>query len=196
MFFLPPVYKEEDWKCYHVFECAAKKCCATAGQFVKCNIDTTNATSTSNLHGHAACFYGEEVAAAAMKVTNLDQACKVLKSDKNNLWNGSITLAFQKAGQELVTYSITTPSNVEVWANHIKWMCESKQPFKLVHDPGYHQNMKVGRLHQYVPSATVVSCDVRGVFTEACKKITSFLQVHCGQYLPQMKLYKPYNVGS
>ena len=135
---------------------------------VKRNIDSANATSTSNLKGHATQCSGEDIVKAAMKVKNLDQARNVLK-DKNNLRNGSIALAFQKAGQETVTYPTTPPTNLEVHVNHVKWMSESHRPFAIVDDKGYHRNMKWGRPHQYIPTAdTVVTSRFRLRCTRHC----------------------------
>ena len=111
-----------------------------------------------------------------MNVKNLDQARNVLK-DKNNLRNGSIALAFQKAGQETITYSTTPPTNLEVRVNHVKWMCESQRPFAIANDKGYHRNMKIGRPHQYIPPADTISRDVRYVFIRAREKIARLLQV-------------------
>lgn len=113
-----------------------------------------------------------------MKVKNLDQARNVLK-DKNNLRNGSIALAFQKVGQEIITYPTTPPTNLEVHVNHVKWMAESHRAFAIVDDKGYHRNMKSGRPHQYIPTADTVSRDVRYVFIRAREKIARLLNVSC-----------------
>lgn len=113
-----------------------------------------------------------------MKVKNLDQARNVLK-DKNNLRNGSIALAFQKVGQEIITYPTTPPTNLEVRVNHVKWMAKSHRAFAIVDDKGYHRNMKSGRPHQYIPTADTISRDVRYVFIRAREKIARLLNVSC-----------------
>ena len=41
----------------------------------------------------------------------------------------------------------------------------------------YHHNMKIGQPHQYIPSESTVSRDVRMVFMGARKRIAELLRV-------------------
>ena len=175
VFYLPPIFKVENGKRYQTFKCAAKEC-RTGGHIVKRNMDTGDATSTSNLILHAAKCFGKEVVDAAMSVKSLHAAQKVMK-DKNNLRSGSITLAFQRASQGKETYSNMPATKLEVRANHVCWMCESKRAFAIVNDAGYHRNMKIGRPQQYIPDKSTVSRDVKQVFLGARKHIANILQV-------------------
>ncbi|KAF7761286.1 hypothetical protein Agabi119p4_10695 [Agaricus bisporus var. burnettii] len=179
VFFKPPVYRVEGKKRFHVFECAATRCKNVHGREVKRNIDTTNATSTSNLKVHAVKCFGANVVESVGNA-NLDDARGIMK-DKNNLRDSSITAAFEKLGKGKVTYSTLPPSSLQTRANHVRWMSESMRPFSIVNDPGYKLNMKTGRPHQYIPSASTVSRDVRQCFLEAREKISTYLQNHNGK---------------
>ncbi|KAG6839135.1 hypothetical protein C0991_005489, partial [Blastosporella zonata] len=177
VFFLPPVYLRDHGKEFHVFECAAKDCKCTGGRLVKRNMNTANATSTSNLRQHALRCWGEDVVKAAMDVKSIHEAREVLK-DKKNLKQSSIRVAFQVAGQKQVTYSDRLPTNLKTRVNHVKWVCESNCPFSIVDDKGYHRIMKTGpgRQHTYIPSTSTVSRDVKSVFLGAREKISWLLK--------------------
>ena len=181
VFYLPPVFKVENGKRYQVFRCAAKQCFTLGGHVIKRNMDTTDATSTSNLKAHAKKCFGDEAVAAASGVRNLRVARDVMKDKINLKRSGSLAVAFERAGQQRVTYSTKPPTPVEVRANHVLWMCESKRAFELVKDRGYHLNMKSGRPQQYIPSPTTVSRDVREVFLVGRKLVAKVLRVCCVQ---------------
>ena len=176
MFFKHPVFKVENGNQYQIFECAAKSCCNNGNRFVKRNIDTGNATSTSNLRAHANKCWGVDTIKAAMGTGSLSKAREVVR-DKNNLRQGSITVAFQRAGKEQITYSHRSPTKLESRVHHVRWMVESKRPFALVDDKGYHRNMKEGRPDHYVPSSSTVSRDVKKVFVGAREEISKLLKV-------------------
>jgi hypothetical protein len=181
VFYLPPVFKIEDKKYLQVFRCAAKECITTGGHIIKRNMRTGDRSSTSNLIAHANKCFGEDAITSAMKVKDLRVAREVMKDKINLRRSGSITAAFERVAQGKITYSTKPASNQEVRANHVRWMCESKRPFELVKDPGYHLNMKTGRPQQYIPSLTTVARDVRQVFLAGRKLIAMNLQVRCVQ---------------
>jgi hypothetical protein len=122
------------------------------------------------------CF-GEDAVAAAMGVQNLKLAWGVMKDKVSLRHSGSIAVAFQQAGTEKTTYSTSPATKLEVHANHVSWICESKRPFAIAKDQGYHRNMKTGWPHQYIPSPETISRDVRVVFVEAHKYISGLLKV-------------------
>ncbi|KAF8718330.1 hypothetical protein AX14_011894 [Amanita brunnescens Koide BX004] len=182
VFYLPPVFKQEDDKCYQVFRCAAKECMTIGGHIVKRNMDTTDATSTSNLKAHALKCFGKDAVKAAMDVKYLKKARDVMKDKVGLRRSGSIVVAFQQASTEKITHSTTPASTLEVHINHVGWMCKSKRPFVIAKDRGYHQNMKTGRPHQYIPSPETISQDVRVVFVEARKHMSRLLKAHDGRF--------------
>ena len=147
------------------------------GHVIKRNKDTADATSTSNLKAHALKCFGEDAVTAAMDVKNLKAARDVMKDKVSLRRSGSIAVAFQRAGTEKITYSTTPATTLEVRANHVRWMCESKRPFAIAKDGGYHRNMKIGWPHQYIPSPETISRDVRVVFVEARKHMSRLLKV-------------------
>ena len=177
VFYLPPMFKIEDKKHLQVFWCAAKECITLGGHIIKRNMLTGDRSSTSNLNGHASKYFGEDAIASAMNMKDLRVAHDVMK-DKINLWrSGSIKAAFEHVAQGKVTCSTKPPTILEVCANHVCWMCESKQPFELVKDAGYHLNMKSGWPQQYILAPTTVAEDVQQVFLGGQKLIAIVLWV-------------------
>lgn len=140
-------------------------------------MDSADATSTSNLKAHASKCFGEDAVKAALGVKNLKAARDVMKDKVNLRRSGSIAVAFERAGQGKVTYSTKPATNLEIHAHHVRWMTESKRPFELVKDPGYHLNMKSGRPQHYIPAPSTVAQDVRHVFLGGRKLIAKFLRV-------------------
>lgn len=63
----------------------------------------------------------------------------------------------------------------------MRWVCESRRPFKIVSDRGYQSLMKTGRPEYYIPSPTTVSRDVRKVFANARRRLAKMLQEHEGK---------------
>src|SRR6266704_4747287 len=61
-------------------------------------------------------------------------------------------------------------------AEIVRWVSESKRPFKLVKDRGFQKLMKTGRPEYHIPSPETVSRDVRNVFVNVRKRIAKILQ--------------------
>jgi len=59
----------------------------------------------------------------------------------------------------------------------VRWVAESKRPFKIVEDHGFQKLMKTSRPEYYIPSATTVSRDVKKVFVSVRKRMANMLQV-------------------
>ena len=72
----------------------------------------------------------------------------------------------------LKTFSLAN-SRAEI----VRWVSESKRPFKIVEDRGFKKLMKTGRPEYYIPSPQTVSRDVKKVFVHARKRIAKMLQV-------------------
>jgi hypothetical protein len=86
----------------HIFECAASHCrCKT--KYVCRFLDTKDAKSTSNLRRHAKLCWGDDTVAAADDTWDVKSAREALSKRKD--LNGSITVAFERAGKGKVTYS-------------------------------------------------------------------------------------------
>ena len=111
-----------------------------------------------------------------MKTGKLSKAREVIR-DNNNLREGSITLAFQRAGKDQVTYSHRPPTKLESHLHHVLWMAEKQRPFELLNDKGYRRIMKEGRPEHYVPSLSTVSQDVKNTFKGAREQISKLLRV-------------------
>jgi hypothetical protein len=62
----------------------------------------------------------------------------------------------------------------------VRWVAESKRPFKIVEDRGFQKLMKTGRPEYYIPSATTVSRDVKKVFINVRKRMAKMLQEYEG----------------
>ena len=62
-------------------------------------------------------------------------------------------------------------------AEIVRWVAESKWPFKVVEDRGFQHLIKTGRPEYYIPSAKTVSRDVKKVFVNVCKHMVKMLQV-------------------
>ena len=62
-------------------------------------------------------------------------------------------------------------------AEIVRWVAESKRPFKIVKDRGFQSLMKTGRPEYHIPSPQTVSRDVKKVFARVRKRIASMLQV-------------------
>ena len=90
-----------------------------------------------------------------MKVKNLKAAREIMKDKVTLQCSGSITVAFQCAGQDVTSYSTMQPSKLEVHSNHVRWMAESKRAFAITSDKGYHLNMKSGRPQQYIHTIAI-----------------------------------------
>ena len=62
-------------------------------------------------------------------------------------------------------------------AEIVRWVSESKRPFKIVEDRGFKKLMKTGRPEYYIPSPQTVSRDVKKVFVCVHKRVAKILQV-------------------
>jgi hypothetical protein len=62
-------------------------------------------------------------------------------------------------------------------AEIVRWVCELLRPFAIVGDRGFKRLMKTGRPHQYIPSASTVTRDVRRVFARVRQRVADELQV-------------------
>ena len=62
-------------------------------------------------------------------------------------------------------------------AEIVRWVSESKRPFKIVKDRGFQSLMKTGRPGYHIPSPETVSRDVKKVFVRVRKRIAKTLQV-------------------
>ncbi|EKM80872.1 hypothetical protein AGABI1DRAFT_126923 [Agaricus bisporus var. burnettii JB137-S8] len=72
--FHPPKFSVENGHEFQVFQCGAKKCLACDGRLMKRNLNTQNATSTSNLKKHASRCWGDELVKALMAVKSIHEA--------------------------------------------------------------------------------------------------------------------------
>lgn len=114
-FFRPsPAIDYIDGRRAHVFECSAKVCKGKGrnGRNVRRYLNTTDATSTSNLRRHATVCWGAETVKAAGSVADVYTARAALAKVK--LRDGSITAAFERATKERVTYSNRQHTKTEV----------------------------------------------------------------------------------
>jgi hypothetical protein len=68
-----------------------------------------------------------------------------------------------------------------VRAEIVRWVAESKRPFKIVKDRGFQSLMKTGRPEYYIPSPATVSRDVKKVFVNVRKRLARMLQEHDGE---------------
>ena len=66
-------------------------------------------------------------------------------------------------------------------AEIVRWVAESKQPFKIVNNCGFQSLMKTGRPNYYIPSEQTVSRDVKQAFVHAHKQVAKMLQEYDGQ---------------
>jgi hypothetical protein len=63
----------------------------------------------------------------------------------------------------------------------VRWVAESKRPYKIVSDRGFQSLMKTGRPDYHIPSEHTVSRDVKQVFVHARKRVANMLQEYEGQ---------------
>jgi hypothetical protein len=66
---------------------------------------------------------------------------------------------------------------MKIRAEIVRWVSESKRPFKIVKDRGFQKLMKTGRPEYYIPSPETVSRDVKKVFVRVRKRIAKLLKV-------------------
>jgi hypothetical protein len=59
----------------------------------------------------------------------------------------------------------------------VRWVTESNRPFQIVNDPGFQMLMKMGRPDCYIPSAEMLSHDVKKIFVCVHRCISRMLKV-------------------
>ena len=118
-----------------------------------------------------------ETVAGADDTGNLGAALEVLRKCKD----GSITEAFQRSAKGKVTYSHRQHTTTQSRAEIVRWVAESKRPFKIVSDRGFQSLMKTGRPEYHIPSEHTVSRDVKQAFVHARKQNANILQDYDGQ---------------
>jgi len=197
VFFKPtPEIKYKDGRRSHVFECAAGSCKGKNTRYVSRFLDKGDANSTGNLLRHARTCWGTDVVAAATATKDIHTARDVLA--KTKLHDGSILAEFQRAGKGKVSYRHTQHTKAEARcvpliqfslptflspfvphfrAEIVRWVSESKRPFKIVEDRGFQSLMKTGRPGYSLPSPSTVSRDVKQVFKCVRKRIAKMLRV-------------------
>ena len=62
-------------------------------------------------------------------------------------------------------------------AKIVRWIAESKRPFKILKDRGFQSLMKTGRPGYHITSPETASRDVKTVFVRVRKRIAKMLQV-------------------
>src|SRR5277367_5460078 len=62
-------------------------------------------------------------------------------------------------------------------AEIVRWVSESKRPFKIVADRAFRSLSKTGRPEYHIPSAKTVAHDVCNVFVNVRKRLAKILQV-------------------
>ncbi|KAH0826877.1 hypothetical protein J3R83DRAFT_4420 [Lanmaoa asiatica] len=95
----PCIITNVDGQSTHVFKCCACGCKKTICQF----LDTSGVRSMSNLQKHVKSCWGQQVLEAANDAKDADEV--QTKIVPNILWDGSITMAFERKGKGKLTYS-------------------------------------------------------------------------------------------
>ncbi|KAJ3571478.1 hypothetical protein NP233_g3729 [Leucocoprinus birnbaumii] len=166
---------------YFVFKCTAPHC-AWKTRFVNRVVKGSDQSSTRNLRRHAIACWGQEALDAADGV-DVDEARAIMKGRNNKAKDGSIIDAFKSKSKVLTKdiYSTKPPTKTEIRADIVRWVCESKRPFEVVNDKGFHRLMKRGRPHHYVPSATTVHRDLRVTFIRGRQIVSRLLRKNEGR---------------
>ena len=128
-----------------------------------------------NMRKHVrTCWGGPALAAANSAKEAADVRIKIVGGI---LRDGSITTAFERKGEGKQTFSHRQHTKAEIKAEIVHWVCEYLCPFSIVEDEGFICLMKTGQPEYYIPSPETVSRDVKVVFTRACQRIATMLQV-------------------
>jgi hypothetical protein len=174
-FFGPePLVEHVEGRRCHAFQCLAKHC-KQKSRSVRRYLDTSDAKSTGNLRKHAKKCWGTEIVATADKAKTAKEVRDT--TVKGYLDPQSITAAFERKGKGKVTYSYRQHTKTEAKAEIVRWVCESMRPFDIVQDRGFRSLMKTGRPEYYIPSRSTVSRDVKQVFVNVRKRISTMLKV-------------------
>ncbi|KAF8059562.1 hypothetical protein FPV67DRAFT_1392093, partial [Lyophyllum atratum] len=151
---MPEVQRHGGHKC-HVFRCAAKYCKGKTRD-VRRFLHTSDKNSTGNLRKHARKCWGDEVLAGADEASNASEIREGIVSRK--IRSGNISLAFERKGKGVVTYSTRPHDRTEA-------RCL----------------MNTGRPGIYIPSPSTISRDVKAVFKKTSERVASMLQDHEGK---------------
>ena len=174
-FFGPePLVEHVEGRRCHAFQCLAKHC-KQKSRSVRRYLDTSDAKSTGNLRKHAKKCWGTEIVATADKAKTAKEVRDT--TVKGYLDPQPITAAFEREGKGKVTYSYRQHTKTEAKAEIVRWVCESMRPFNIVQDRGFRSLMKTGRPEYYIPSRSTVSRDVKQVFVNVRKHISTMLKV-------------------
>ena len=141
----------------HVFMCAAKPCMHKL-RGVRQFLDKGDTKSTSNMRKHTKRCWGPDIIALADKADNTNEVRRT--TIKGALNPQLIMAAFERKGKGKVTYSHCQHTKTEARAEIVRWVSESKRPFKIVEDRGFQSIMKTRQPEYYIPCATTVSQDV------------------------------------
>ncbi len=174
-FFGPePLIEHVKGQCCHAFQCLTKHC-KQKSRSVWRYLDTSDAKSTSNLRKHTKKCWGNEIVATADKAKTTKEVWDT--TVKGYLDPQSITAAFEWKGKGKVTYSYRQHTKTEAKAEIVRWVCESMRPFDIVKDHGFWSLIKTGWPEYYIPLWSTVSHDVKQVFVNVQKHISTMLKV-------------------
>jgi hypothetical protein len=177
-FFWPvPLVENHEGRRCHTFMCAAKECLYKS-RGVHRFLDKGDAKSTSNMQKHAKKCWGNDIIRSADKANNANEAHRTTIKGALNLQ--LIMAAFERKGKGKVTYSHCQHTKTESWAEKVRWVAESKRPFKIVEDRGFQSLMKTGRPEYHILCVTTISQDVKKVFVNICRQMAKMLQEHKG----------------
>ena len=112
-----------------------------------------------------------KIAEGAQNIDEAREAMQLLKK------TGTISMAFERKGKGMVTYSMRQHTRTETRVELVQWVAQSLRPFKIVSDPGFQALMKTGRPGYYLPLPMTLAHDVKTVFAKTRSWIAKLLQV-------------------
>ncbi|KAH8987624.1 hypothetical protein EDB92DRAFT_1785190, partial [Lactarius akahatsu] len=180
-FFKPAFVEYKDGRKSHVFKCGASHCRkqgSESGPFVRRFLDKADKNSTGNLRRHAKGCWGVDVVAAADAIQDGDAVRAALANHKK--LDGSIVAKFRRI-KEVVTYSHRQHTKAEARVEFVRWVCENNRPFSIVNDRAFRTLMKTGRPDYYIPSAATLANDVKNVFVQVRRRISTMLKEYDGK---------------
>ncbi|RDX39421.1 hypothetical protein OH76DRAFT_1367543, partial [Lentinus brumalis] len=126
-------------------------------------LNTKDATSTSNLCDHVKACWGPEILAAAEEAKTQMNARPMVEAFGRS---STITKIFKRIGKGKISYSARQHTLVET----------RYRLYQIVSDRAFLQLMKTGRPEYKLPSPSMVSRDVRHVFTKCRARIARMLR--------------------
>ncbi|KAH9045962.1 hypothetical protein EDB84DRAFT_1258221, partial [Lactarius hengduanensis] len=179
VFSKPPFVEYINGRKSHVFECGASHC-RKQKRFVRRYLDKTDKTSTGNLHRHARGCWGVDVVAAADATRDGDAARAALVNHKK--LDGSIVAMFRRIRikEEAVTYSHRQHTKAEARVEFVRWVCENTSPCPQLRSRAYARLIRTGRPNYYIPSAATLANDVKNVFLQVRRRISTMLKEYDG----------------